>query len=141
MIKIVIVDFLAAFAGIMTAGLLIVSIETLGDSIFPTADVNFNDPESLKTLMDHMPLAAKLCILLGCSPAPSRDPGWGRHLAARLPMLIGAIVGAFLLAMAIWSMLVIPHPVWFWIVSMVVSLTATCCGALLGSKQRGAPVP
>jgi len=115
---------LATIAGILIGGIIIGIVESIGHMIYPPPEgVDMKDPEQIKTIMHTIPFGAKFAVLVA----------WflgilGGGIAAVLisgrkamPALIVAVV---LLALAVVTMVMIPHPVWM----MIGAVVATALG-------------
>jgi hypothetical protein len=126
---------LGVVAGILLGGIVVGLVETVGHTLWPLPPgVDVSNPEQLKTLMSKMNPMAMTSVLVG----------WGAGTLARAcaalaiaqgRRIAGWIVVAVLFAGAVWSMVTIPHPLWFVISSVVVTLAAALTAdRLLGRK-------
>jgi uncharacterized protein YacL len=62
--------------------------------------------------------------------------GWvTARMAYRSPITHGLVLGAIFLAAAVVNLLLIPHPVWFWVVGVAVFLPTAYLGARLGATS------
>jgi hypothetical protein len=50
------------------------------------------------------------------------------------------IVGGLVMLAAVGNMLSIPHPVWFWVIALILFLPASYVGGLLGRHRDVKPV-
>ena len=110
-------------------------VEMVNARIYPTPEVDFADPAAVKAMMSDMPRTALVVVLAGWFAGALA----GAWLAARFSHPAGwppLTVGVLLLAAAIMSMYMIPHPIWFWIIGVAIYPVATW----LGAKAGGVPV-
>jgi hypothetical protein len=64
--------------------------------------------------------------------------GWtSARLAARSPVWHALILGALLTLAGVANNLMIPPPLWFWVVSVVVLVPSAYLGARLTPRRRG----
>lgn len=126
----------AVLAGIVAAVIVIMLVESLGHFIFPTSQsVDPSDPESLKAAMENIPLGAMLAVLAAWA-AGSLAGGWvAAMIATRSFVTHALIVGVVVLIFAIINMAMIPHPLWFWIVGVIIILPAAYVGGRLVGRQ------
>jgi hypothetical protein len=61
--------------------------------------------------------------------------------ADRAPIGHGLVLGGLFLVAAIVNMLMIPNPVWFWILGVAIFLPSAFLGAKLGARSRPVPSP
>jgi hypothetical protein len=61
-------------------------------------------------------------------------------IARRAPAMHALIIGGLVMLAAIGNMLSIPHPVWFWVIALILFLPASYVGGLLGRRRDVKPV-
>jgi hypothetical protein len=114
-----------AIAGLVTAFVLIMLIEKLGHFIYPPPpDLDFSNPEAIRPYMATLPFLALMFLalmfpmlawitgtfagsLVACSIATAR------------PMAFAIIVGGLVFAGTVSNLIVIPHPLWFSVLSLL----------------------
>jgi hypothetical protein len=134
---------LAVLAGAGTAVLIV----TLSDGVVrvlypPLAGADFGDPESLRALVEAMPLHALLALVTGWAVAA----GAGAFAAIRLTVdrrpSAGWIVAGLIVASTIANLFMVPHPVWMWPLALVLVPLGGWLGVRAGSGGRAtAAVP
>jgi len=124
---------LAVIAGVVAAGIIIALVEMAGQQIYPLPEgVNPADPESVKAAMANIPTGGLLFVLLAWALG-SFGGGWlAARIATQSRVLHGIIVGGIMLLAGIVNMAMIPHPLWFWVVGVLIFLPAAYLGARLG---------
>lgn len=128
---------LAVLLGAVVAGLLVLVIETVGHFVFPPpAGVDLKDPESLRTIMATLPLGALAFVLGGWAIGTFAGSWLAATLAPRAPLVHGLVIGVLFLGMAIATMLLIPHPLWFWLAAIALFPTAAILGAMLAPARK-----
>jgi hypothetical protein len=131
------------WVGALVAGLLIWAMEVLGSLIYPPPPgMNPDDPASVKTAMANLPAGALLLVLLGWIVGTFAGAWITALRADRAPIGHGLVLGGLFLVGAVVNMLMIPHPVWFWILGVAIFLPSAFLGAKLGARSRPvAPSP
>jgi hypothetical protein len=123
------------WVGMVVAGLAITVIEFLGSKVYPPPlGMNPEDPASVRAAMALMPPGALLFVLLGWIVGTFAGAWVTARMAYRSPITHGLVLGALFLAGGIVNMLLLPHPVWFWILGVMVFLPAAYLGARLGAS-------
>ena len=131
---------MAVVVGCLAAFFHIVAIQSLSHLLYPLPEeLDLERPETLVAYMKVIPTGAcwwSCSWLVGTfagswittrlAPAPKRNHG--------------LVIGAFFLIAAIGNMSSIPHPIWFWVVSLASLLPVSYLGAVLAAP-RSKPVP
>jgi hypothetical protein len=124
---------IAVVLALIVALALIIGIEVMSSILHPLPPGL--DPADLEVLKGHVvryPPWGLLLVGLGwglttlLSAWLATRLGSGRHPAH------GILVGSILLSAAIANMLMLPYPMWFWILNLVVFPASFCLGARLG---------
>ena len=126
----------AVILGCLLAFAITFVIEAINSQIYPLPPgTDLADPASVKAAMAMMPAAALGVVLAGWFVSALAGAWLAAHLAkpAGWPPLT---TGVLLFAAAVANMLMIPHPVWFWVIAVAIYPVATWLGARLG----GTPV-
>lgn len=112
---------LAIVAGIIVGSICVWAVETLNHLVHPyPAGMKANDMEAFKDYIENLPFSGKLIVILGyalgafvagfIATKVSRN---GKHTAA-------IICGIIFLSFTVYNMTVLPTPVWFWILGILV---------------------
>jgi hypothetical protein len=125
---------LGVIAGVLAGVVAVILTEAIGHSLFPPPPgLDFKDREALVAAMDKIPVGAKIAVIvawfLGVFAGAATTSLIGRRWAP-LAWLVAAILFAF----ACQTMLMIPHPLWMWVASVV----AAIAGAYLAVKLTDA---
>lgn len=125
-------SIIAVVLGIILGGIVVGLVEHVGHLVYPApAGIDMRNPEALKTYAANAPVGALLFVILAWALG-SLTGGWLAAFIARQSRSQHAlIVGGVLMIFGIINMLMIPHPVWFWIVGILVFLPAAYIGARL----------
>lgn len=131
---------LSVLLGTVVGLVIIAGIEAVAHAVYPLPPgINPMDPAALKAAMADLPVRALLFVLLAWATATLIGAWLSARMVRRSRMLHGMIVGVLLLVGGIANMLMIPHPVWFWVLGVALFLPAAYLGAKLamGSSRRG----
>ena len=127
-------SILAIFAGIIAAASLVFVGEGVAHAMFPPPPgLDVTKPEDLHTLFEKLPLGATLSVLVSWAVAAF----FGGGVAAVISRAVwpALAVGFTMLAIAGWTMIEIPHPLWF----MLLSVPATLGPAAFAGRLSGKP--
>ena len=113
---------LAVFAGAVVGVVVIFIVEGIGHMIFPPPEgVDVKDPEQLKSVMDKVPVAAKAAVLVAWGLGVFAGGTLARFIVRDSPY-VAWIVAVILFAGATWTMIMIPHPLWMVLGSILATL-------------------
>jgi len=114
---------LGVVAGFVVAFLCVAGIETIGHMAYPPPPgTNLGDPAQLARLMENIPAAA-LAFVWGAWFIGALAGAWVANLVAKRA-LAGWIVALLVIAGGIYTMTIIPHPVWMWAMGILLPLIA-----------------
>lgn len=130
-------NILAVIAGLV-AGIIVISIvEFLGHGVYPLpTDIDPTDEAAMQEVMMKAPVGALLLVIVAYvfgSFAGGLVASW---LSRSTPMRNAIIVGILLLVAGVVNVFMIPHPVWYLVLSLAVYLPFAYLGGKLGLKLR-----
>ena len=126
----VVVALLIAFA-------VITGFEMLGPTLFKTPVVDPRDPKTISDMMEHMPLAAFLWLLLGYALAAFLGGLVGTYLSGRNNYQPALLVGVFLAVGSIMNFIKIPyHPIWFMATNILLYVPCAWLGYLIAKEKK-----
>ncbi len=125
----------AVVAGLAIAIAIVMTTEMIPHKLYPPVPgTNMDDFTQVKAYVARLPMTALVIVLAGWLVATiagaSIAAGIGR---SRVPAYV---VGALLLAGGIMNALVIPQPVWFSAVSLVIYIVGTMIGGRIAVPNR-----
>lgn len=110
---------LACLAGILIAMLLIAGIQAIGHQLIPPpAGLAEAHGEALAALMASLPVEAYLVVLIAYFIGAEVGATAAGLISAR-PVLAAAVVAAVLLGATAANLLMLPHPVWMAVASVL----------------------
>lgn len=124
---------LAILAGLVSAFALIFLVELAAHQIWPVPAFDAKNPDAMRAAMEAMPPGALISVAAAWIVG-TFGGGW---LAARIARRIwpAYVIGGFVALASVANLLMLPHPLWFWPVALiVVPFTAHVAGAL-GNKR------
>ena len=131
----------AALAGIVTAFVMIMLIEKLGHFIYPPpADLDFSDPDVMRPYIATLPFLALLFPMIAWVVATFAGTVLACKIGTANPLAFAAVVGGLVLAGTITNLIMIKHPLWFSLVSLV-AVAASAWIAARVSSGPGNPAP
>ena len=126
----------AALAGVVTAFVLVMLIEKVGLLIYPPpADLDFSDPEAIKPYIATLPFFALLFPMIAWVVATFTGSLVASKIGTANPLLFAGIVGGLIFAATIANLIMIPHPMWF----SIVSLLAIAASAWIAARVASGP--
>ena len=103
---------LGVVLGLIVGLLIILAVEGVGHTIFPPPPgVNLTDPAQLATAMARIPTPAKFAVLLAWFLGTLGGASAANLIAGRRAWA-GRIVALIVLALSIFNMISIHHPIW-----------------------------
>jgi hypothetical protein len=123
-------------AGLLIAFAIVMATELIPHKLYPPpAGFDQSDFTQVKTYVATLPMTALVIVLAGWLVATiagsSVAAGIGK---SRVPAYV---VGALLLGAGVYNALVIPQPVWFSAVSLVIYIVGAMIGARIAVPRRG----
>jgi len=110
----------ALIAGIVTAFASIYLIEMLGHTIYPPpADLDFSDPAAIRPYIATLPIIALLFPMFGWFVGTLAGSLVANFCGDAKPYVYAAIVGGLVFAATVANLILIPHPLWFSIISLL----------------------
>jgi hypothetical protein len=124
---------LAVLAGIAVFLVTAIVVEGVSAWLFPPPPgLDLSKPEDMKTLMETIPLGAKLIVMAGWVAA---------RLAGRSPLRHAGAIGVLGVVGAVATMLMIPHPLWMWVVGLIAFPAAAYLAGLVAGRQPAPSSP
>jgi hypothetical protein len=132
----------ALILGVVLGFILIAAIEIAGQVIYPfPTDTDPTDMEAVKTAFASAPPLVLVPVFLGWAVGTFAGAALAALLAGRAPVAHGLIIGVLFLLAGIANMLMLPHPLWFWVVGLAVFLPAGYLGGKCASRGKSIATP
>lgn len=123
-------------AGLLVGILTVTVVEATGHAIFPPPPgVNLTDPGQMRTVMFKLPVGALAGVLLGWGLGVMAGACSANLIAGRRAVA-GRIVSLCLIGLAAWTMATIPHPTWFVVSAVTLSLAAAWLADRISGRPR-----
>jgi hypothetical protein len=126
-------------AGFVMASIVMMIVEALnGHVFFPElgkAAKGVTDRERVRALLATAPVGALLVVIAGWCLGGLAGGWTAAKLSARATVQHGLVVGALLTLAGVANNLMIPPPLWFWIVSLAVLMPAAYLGTRLARRR------
>lgn len=128
----------AVVVGLLVGMVTIYVVKAVGHAMYPLpADVDWSRREAVAAALRDAPPGALVMVLVAWSLGTAHGAGLASYLALTSRWLHGAIVAAVLLLAAIVQLVMIPHPGWFAVWTLIVFPASAVVGMLLGTQ----PIP
>ncbi len=125
--------------GFLAAAMVVGILEAAGHVIYPPPPgIDLHTAEQLKSIIDKLPRGALIAVLFAWT-AGSFTGGLVATLISNKRTLPAIIVGSLQLLCGIATMLIVPHPAWFVVTSVVILIPSAWLGALLANSLRRSP--
>ena len=131
-------------AGLVVAFSGVAGGEFLGQKLFPVPpDVDLSTPAAIKTDMEQgmSPTGALASVLLSWGFATVVGSYLAALFAPRAKLTHGMVVGAIFLAATIANLMLLPHPLWMWVLGVAEILPAAYLGSWLAQPRMVAAKP
>jgi hypothetical protein len=140
----VIRSVLAVLAGLVVAFVVVAGGEFLGMKFFPVPqEVDVSTPDAIKTAMEQgrIPTGALASVVAAWAVAAVAGSWVAPQVATRAKLTHGMVFGAIFLATTIANLSLLPHPLWMWVLGVLVVLPAAYVGARLALPRNAASIP
>jgi hypothetical protein len=128
-------NILAGVSGAAAAFVIIWLLELAGTVIFPPPPgLDFTNPQAVRAAMANIPLGALVCVLIAQLAGTFSGAWVAARIARRAQAALAMTVGVLAMVAGIGNMLMIPHPVWFWVASLLLCLPSAYLGGLLARR-------
>lgn len=118
-------DILAAVTGVAVAIAVVLLAEELNHYIYPPPPgLDLNDPESMRSVVAQLPLGAFVLLLVGWALATLVGAVVAGRIGTAKAWTYPTVVGVVMLAGVASNLILIPHPLWFSIVSPLAILAS-----------------
>jgi hypothetical protein len=132
----------AILMGFITGFVVIVGCEYANIRLFPLpAGTDPEDAAAMNAAMAAMPAKAMILVLVGWFIGTIGASFMAARFAAQFKSLHGMLMGLIFLGGAIMTMRQIHHPLWFWIVGIIIFFPAAIIGTSLATPRGGASAP
>ena len=125
----------AVVVGFIAASIVMMIVETInGRVLYPElgrAAEGVTDRETLRAMLATAPVGVFLVVLVGWILGGIAGGWTAARVASQAKGWHAVVVGALLTLAGVANNLMIPPPLWFWIVSLIVLMPATYLGARL----------
>ena len=126
----------AGVVGLVTAILLVWLIELIGHAVYPPpVDIDFSDPEAVRAYTAALPVAAVLFVGVSWVIGTFVGVSVACRIGRAKPVIYAVLVGGFVLAGAITMLIIIPHPLWFSVVSLPAIIAAAYAAMRLAARS------
>jgi hypothetical protein len=128
---------LAVLAGCIVAVLVIFVGEALSHLIFPPpSNVDLNNAEQLKALIESAPPMSLVLVLLAGFLGAFVGGLIATMVMKTNDKIAALIVGAVLTILGILNLLMVPHPIWFIIPALLIYFIGAWLGVVIYSKFK-----
>lgn len=135
--KILLRNILAAVAGALAGGLVIMLVQLVNWLLHPPpAGLDISDQAAMAAHMAAAPLSALLVVLLSYLLGVTAGAWLAARLSANCHWRQGIIVGVLFFFASIGNLMKLPHPVWFWIANLVIVPVAAWTGFYFGEPEE-----
>lgn len=129
---------LAVIAGIAVAVVLVMLIQKLGHTLYPPpTDIDPGDREFMEDYIANLPWGPLAFVIASYVLGTFAGGLVATTIAGERPLVYAFIVAAFILAGAVSTVLMFPHPAWFTASSIAGIVLAALLAAMIASKSGG----
>ena len=128
---------LAVVAGLVVALLIVMLIQRFGHSLFPPpTDMDISDQEFMRKYVASLPWGPLAFVIASYVLAAFGGGLVAAMLAGERPMIFSGLIALAVLAGAVSTMVMIPHPTWFEIAAVGGIVLAALVAAGLAGNRR-----
>lgn len=115
--------------------LTIAVVKAVGLALYPLPEgVDPSNPESIRTAIPSLPLGSFVFLLAAWALGAMHGGGFAAYLARGPRVLHALIVGAILMASAIYQLYLYQGPIWFSVTALLLFLPSAYIGAKIGTQ-------
>ena len=131
----------AVLVGFIPARIFIIGVEGVSEVLYPfPPGVDPSDMEACKAHVAQLPAVIFLIAVLGWGVGTFLSSWLATRLGTCRHRAHGIAVGSILFAAAVANMLMLPYPIWFWGLNLVVLPGSITMGSRLGrARLNGTP--
>ncbi|QOW09638.1 hypothetical protein Q73A0000_04280 [Kaistella flava (ex Peng et al. 2021)] len=112
---------LALLVGIIATSVVVGLVQQLGHYLFPLpVGTDPNDPEAIKKYVETAPFMAIFFVIISYSVGAFTGGFVSTKIANNGKKIYAIIIGILFLMTSIYMMIIIPSPIWFWILGIAV---------------------
>ncbi len=131
-------NILPVIAGGICAVITVALIEIVGHAIYPPpADIDLSNRAEIAKLIKTLPLGALLFVVFAWGAGSFVGALISTLLSFRRSLVPGMIVGVFILAATLATLLSIPHPAWMFIAGLILPVPVAFLGVKLAHQLNG----
>ncbi len=126
----------AVLAGTIVGVITIAAIEAAGHSLFPvTPELDPSKPELMAEYIKNLPLVALLFVIFAWAMGSFVGGSISTFISRDSKSITALICGGVLMLLGIFNLLAFPHPVWFWVLGVLVYLPFAWVGYRISLKR------
>jgi hypothetical protein len=130
----------AVIAGIVTAFVTIMLIDKIGHMVYPPPEgLDFTNPDAIRPYLATLPVGAFLFILASSVVAAFVGTLVACYIGTANATLFGAVVGGIVLAATIANFILIPHPLWLSLATLIGIVVSTLLAIRVAPPSDSAP--
>lgn len=112
---------LGVIAGIIAGSVCVWGVETLNHILHPyPAGMKANDIEAFKSYIENLPFLGKFMVIVGYALGALVSGFISTKIAKNGKPTAAIICGLIFLSFTIYNMVVLPTPIWFWVLGILV---------------------
>lgn len=136
-------SILGVVAGMVVGGTVVWAVELMANRVHPFPEgIDRSDMDAfMEAVRQHAadaPLAALVIVIVAHAVGPLIGSFLAALIAGRGKMVCGMIIGVLFLLAGVMNLVMIPHPLWFAVVDLLVVLPMAFIGAKLAIGLRPA---
>jgi hypothetical protein len=130
-------NVLAVVLGVVVAVIVIMLIQTIGHAVYPPPPVlDIADREAMAQYIDTLPVGALLFVLVAWLAGTLVGGLLACFIADDRPGVYSAIVGGMVLFATVFTLLQIPHPLWFSLASVIAIVCTSILAGMIGKRFK-----
>ncbi|MDA0683133.1 MAG: hypothetical protein O2797_03910 [Bacteroidetes bacterium] len=120
---------LSIIAGVVVGGIVVGIVESVGHLIWPPPPgLDITNPDDLARLMESIPAGALVFVVLGWTLGAIAGGFTAGKISEDPTYLPSIFAGGILMTLGIVTLFMIPHPVWMWIMGIVLPVPCAWWG-------------
>jgi hypothetical protein len=129
-------SILAVAGGLAAAIVVVFIVDILNSLIFPPPPgIDMNDQEAMRAFAERLPVGAFVILITGWGVASFVGSWIAGRIGRHAPFVHSMVFTGLFLMVGISNLILIPHPIWVWVIGIAAYVGSGFAGARLATRR------